>query len=160
MNISWFEANQNPHHREPYNALLCKHGYNPIAKNGTSSSIHCSIDWTVPLRLLISHERDIEAMKWKLYIFCIQKGFSKAEYLQLESFAFINLNVKYQGVFMKADYSDFPFPPVGNSKTFASYYVTLQKMLTPELTPVRASSPIQQVDGQEETLYQGVVKMQ
>ena len=132
-NLSWQDANTNPHLREIYDAQLSHYGYNPISRSGTSSSIHGSSDWTIPLRLKVSHERDILAMKGKLYIFCLIKGFSKAEYLQLESFAFINLEAEYREALLENDYSNYPLPQVGNREAFQSYYNNLQLVMSREV---------------------------
>lgn len=69
--ITWTAAMAGGEAREQYNVMLTRYGYNPISVNGTASIIHGTGDWCVGLSSPITHNRDVSAMKWKMYIFCL-----------------------------------------------------------------------------------------
>lgn len=85
--LTWHEANLEKSLKDVYDKNLVKYGYNPIHHKGSSSSIHGGLDWTAPIRSKHDHPRDIETMKWKLYILCLKKFFTKEQFEQLEKFS-------------------------------------------------------------------------
>jgi len=140
LGLTWRKANSDSPSRDIYDSLLCKHGYNPISKKGTTSSIHGSQDWTIPLRLKVSHSRDIQGMKWKLYIYCLHKCFSKIEFVQLEQFASTTLDPESKLLFDKIDMSSFPFPEQIQTSAFAANLAVLMHLHKKPDTPSLNSS--------------------
>lgn len=65
--VTWSQAAVDPDFRDEYNFILQKHGFNPISRRCSANQIHSSQDWTISVRLDIEDDRDVLAMKWKLY---------------------------------------------------------------------------------------------
>lgn len=123
--ITWTAALTDGEAREHYNAMLTRFGYNPISINGTASIIHGSGDWCIGLSNPITHSRDVIAMKWKLYIFCLQRQFTREHFHILERFAQDKIGLNWSLAWSTMDFARFPFPQL-TVMNFNLYYAKLQ----------------------------------
>lgn len=137
-------ANGNKEVGDLYDQILTRHGYNPLSKRGTTSSIHAGSDWTIPLRLEFSHHRDIEYMKWSLYQTCLKKTFTEAMYRELEAFASSHLPSVPRAIFDSIKISDLPFSTEGDANAFEAYLRTLKTLhsRTTTAVPESRSNPV------------------
>lgn len=111
--------------REQYNVMLTRYGYNPISVSGTASIIHGTGDWCVGLSSPITHNRDVFAMKWKMYMFCLQRQFKREHFQILDKFVQDKIGGNWCEAWSTMDYAKFPFPDYA-VVNFNLYYAKLQ----------------------------------
>lgn len=82
-------------------------------------------------------------MKWKMYQTCLNRGFARFEYLELEKHALSKLDQKHHKVFQDCDLSQFKFPDFNSLANFDKYFESLKLTYFPEESQVCSSGNIQ-----------------